>query len=290
MRASALVIDSSQAPGAQASSGPLLGIEGVGFSYAGKSWWQRSPAVQAKILDRIDIHTDRGEVLGVIGESGSGKTTLGLLVAGMIAAQQGRMQFEGSGLASTVAGRTKDQRRRIQIIFQDPLSSLNPRQTVSTALVRPLRFFFGLDAATAQGRAIELLARLGMSSDYLERYPRQLSGGQQQRIAIARAFAAQPDLLICDEITSALDALVQAQVLDHLLVLQRESAAAMMVITHDLSVVWKIAPRVIVLKQVTIVEEGHTASVFARPRDPYTTSLLEAATQASRMATAPGSA
>ena len=282
--AAALIIDASRAPGARSSTGPLLGIEGVGFSYAGKTWWKRTPADHAKILDRIDIQIGRGEVLGVIGESGSGKTTLGMLVAGMIAAREGRMQFEGKGLASTVVGRTKDQRRRIQMIFQDPLSSLNPRQTVGTALVRPLQFFFGLDGAAARRRAVELLARLGMGADFLDRYPRQLSGGQQQRIAIARAFAAQPDLLICDEITSALDASVQAQVLEHLLALQRESAAAMMVITHDLSVIWKIAPQVIVLKQGKIVEQGETATVFARPSNPYTAGLLEAATQASRIA------
>ena len=287
--AAALVIDPERAPGRRSPTEPLLDIEGVSFTYARQSWWRRAPAVQSRTLDRIDIRIGRGEVLGVIGESGSGKTTLGLLVAGMMAAGQGQMRFEGSGLAPSVARRTKEQRRRIQMIFQDPLSSLNPRQTVGTALVRPLRFFFGYDSPTARGRAVDLLARLGMGPDFLDRYPRQLSGGQQQRIAIARAFTANPDLLICDEITSALDASVQAQVLDHLLVLQRETTAAMMVITHDLSVIWKIAPRVIVLNRGTVVEEGDTASVFARPRDPYTASLLEAATQASRIATAPSS-
>ena len=285
--AAALVIDPERAPTQPPPSEPMLDVEGVGFAYGRQGWWPSAPRVQTRTLDGINIRIGRGEVLGVIGESGSGKTTLGLLVAGMMAAGQGRMRFEGANLAPGVAGRTKDQRRRIQMIFQDPLSSLNPRQTVGTAIMRPLRFFFGLERTAARQRAVDLLARLGMGADFLDRYPRQLSGGQQQRVAIARAFAANPDLLICDEITSALDASVQAQVLDHLLALQHETEAAMMVITHDLSVIWKIAPRVIVLKRGTVVEEGDTASVFACPRDRYTASLLEAATQASRMAGSP---
>jgi ABC-type glutathione transport system ATPase component len=276
------IVGRGQPPGREATAAPLLDIEAVDFAYAGASWWRRSAVARKKILKGIDVGVGRGEILGVIGESGSGKTTLGLLVAGMLAAREGRLRFEGETLAPAVAGRTRDQRRRIQMIFQDPLSSLNPRQTVATALIRPLQFFFGLDTQAARTRATDLLSRLGMGAEFLERYPRQLSGGQQQRVAIARAFAAEPDLLICDEITSALDATVQAQVLDHLLVLQRESAAAMIVITHDLSVIWKIAPRVIVLKRGTVVEQGDTATVFSRPRDPYTASLLDAATQAGR--------
>ena len=283
----ALAIDPERAPTQPPPTQPMLDIEDVGFAYGRQGWWPSAPAVQARTLDGINIRIGQGEILGVIGESGSGKTTLGLLVAGMMATGEGRMRFEGVPLAPGMAGRTKDQRRRIQMIFQDPLSSLNPRQTVGTAIMRPLRFFFGLDGSAARRRAVDLLARLGMGAEFLDRYPRQLSGGQQQRIAIARAFAADPDLLICDEITSALDASVQAQVLDHLLALQRQTATAMMVITHDLSVIWKIAPRVIVLKRGTVVEEGETASVFARPHDPYTASLLEAATQASHMANTP---
>jgi len=201
-----------------------------------------------------------------------------------MAADAGRLRFDGIALAARVAARSREQRRRIQVIFQDPLSSLNPRHTVGSALIRPLRLFFGLDRDAARARATTLLAQLGMGPEFLERFARQLSGGQQQRVAIARAFAAEPDLLICDEITSALDASIQAQVLAQLLALQQRSAAAMLVITHDLAVVSRVAPRVIVLRHGRIVEAGDTASVFRNPRDAYTASLLESATLASRAA------
>ena len=278
----ALLIDPQRAPQARPRTAELLSLRDVAFSHARAGWFGRTPAVR-RTLDQISVDVGRGEVLGVIGESGSGKTTLGLLLASMLAPQAGAICFEGHPLAPHVADRTRDQRRRIQMVFQDPLSSLNPRQTVGSALIRPLRHFFGLDRTAAHERTAALFARLGMGPEYLDRFPRQLSGGQQQRVAIARAFAAEPDLLICDEITSALDASVQAQVLDHLLELQRGSAAAMLVITHDLSVIWKVAPRVIVLKDGHIVEQGATEAVFGHPKDRYTADLLESATLAARL-------
>ncbi|MBL8702057.1 MAG: ABC transporter ATP-binding protein [Alphaproteobacteria bacterium] len=283
-----LRLDAGPAAAAPAAA-PILSIEKLGFVYDAPRWFglSRSPARPA--LTDIDVAVGRGEVLGVIGESGSGKTTLGLIVAGMMGASRGRIDFEGTSLAPRAAQRPADVRRRIQMVFQDPLSSLNPRHTVGAAIIRPLRRFFGLDRRAARARAAALLQELGMGETYLDRYPRQLSGGQQQRVAIARAFAAEPDLLVCDEITSALDASIQAQVLDHLLALQRRSGASMIVITHDLAVIWKMARRVIVLRHGRIVEAGETAEVFAAPRDPYTARLLEAATRATR-ATAPSTA
>jgi peptide/nickel transport system ATP-binding protein len=279
---SVLLIDPDRAPLRPPPAAPLLALDQVSFSYARPGWFRKA-APARRTLDDVSVTIGRGEVVGVIGESGSGKTTLGLLIAGMMAAEQGAIRVEGQVLAPRVAKRRKDQRRRIQMIFQDPLSSLNPRQTVGTTLARPMRLFFGLGAKAARARAAELLAQLGMEEDYLDRFPRQLSGGQQQRVAIARAFAAEPDLLICDEITSALDASIQAQVLDHLLALQRQSEAAMLVITHDLSVIWKVAPRVLVLKDGKVVEEGATDIVFNRPQMRYTAGLLDSATRASRL-------
>ncbi len=268
-------------------SAPVLEIDGLGFSYTRPPrlmprWLARQRTEAAPTLAAVDLRIGRGEVLGVIGESGSGKTTLGLIIAGLMAADEGRLRFEGGPLAGRVAARSREQRRRIQVIFQDPLSSLNPRHTVGSALIRPLRLFFGLDRDAARARATTLLAQLGMGPEFLGRFARQLSGGQQQRVAIARAFAAEPDLLICDEITSALDASIQSQVLAQLLALQQRSAAAMLVITHDLAVVSRVAPRVIVLRHGRIVEAGDTESVFRDPRDAYTASLLESATLASR--------
>ena len=261
---------------------PLLDVAGLGFAYPSPRRFGILPAAPKTVLQDINAKIGRGEVLGVIGESGSGKTTLGLIVAGMMGASRGRVDFEGAPLAARAAQRPPGIRRRIQMIFQDPLSSLNPRHTVGTSIMRPLRAFFDLDRAAARARAASLLGELGMGEAFLDRYPRQLSGGQQQRVAIARAFAAEPELLVCDEITSALDASVQAQVLDQLLALQRRSSVSMIVITHDLAVIWKMARRVIVLHQGQIVEAGETETVFAAPRDPYTARLLEAATRATR--------
>jgi peptide/nickel transport system ATP-binding protein len=190
--------------------------------------------------------------------------------------------------------RTRDQRRRVQMIFQDPLSSLNPRQRVLSAVARPIEVFFGVSATRARQRAAALLAELGLGDAYLDRFPRQLSGGQQQRVAIARAFAAEPDLIICDEVTSALDATIQGQVLDALLAMQHRRGVAMLVITHDLAVVWRLAQRVLVLQQGRVHEQGATAQVFAAPQSPYTRELLQASTAAARLthmaATAPRAA
>ncbi|CAH0200883.1 ABC transporter ATP-binding protein [Roseomonas sp. CECT 9278] len=257
---------------------PLLEVTGLGFRYARPSLLRRAPP-GPPILDDIGLTLARGEVLGVIGESGSGKTTLGGIVTGLLAADRGRLAFDGTELT---ARRTREQRRRIQMVFQDPLSSLNPRRRVGDAVMRPLRLFHGLDQRDAARRAARLFEELGLEPALLARFPRQLSGGQQQRVAIARAFAAEPDLLICDEITSALDASVQAQVLDHLAAMQRRQGTAMLLITHDLSVVWRMARRVAVMQGGRILETGETEAIFRKPANPYTAALLGAATRAAR--------
>lgn len=262
-----------------APAGPtLLAVTGLGFRYARPSIFRRNPP-GPPILEEIGLTVARGEVLGIIGESGSGKTTLGGIVTGLLATGTGRMIFDGAALT---ARRTREQRRRIQMVFQDPLSSLNPRRRVGDAVMRPLRLFHGLDARAAAARAAALFEELGLEPALLSRFPRQLSGGQQQRVAIARAFAAGPDLLICDEITSALDASVQAQVLDHLAAMQRRQGTAMLLITHDLSVVWRMARRVVVMQGGRILESGATEAVFRNPANPYTAALLGAATRAAR--------
>lgn len=276
----ALTLDRPPAARAIGGGDALLSVDRLGFSYPISALKRWRGAVAPKILQDISLQLSRGEVLGVVGESGSGKTTLGALIAGLMGPSAGSIQFEGSPLAATAAKRPADLRRRIQLIFQDPLSSLNPRHTVANAVTRPMRHYFGLGSAPARAKATALFQELGLDPALLDRFPRQLSGGQQQRVAIARAFAAEPDLLICDEITSALDATVQAQMLDQLMELQRRRRAALIMITHDLSVIWRMAPRVIVLRAGQIVEAGDTTAVFAAPKTAYAAELVAAATRA----------
>jgi ABC-type glutathione transport system ATPase component len=235
-------------------------------------------------LTDINFSLGRGEVLGVIGESGSGKTTLGSLVTGFLAPERGVLRFDGAALAGRAAARSTEHRRRIQMVFQDPLSSLNPRRRVGDQVARPMRLFHGLDKRKAEARTVQLFDELGLNADLITRFPRQLSGGQQQRVAIARAFAAEPDLLVCDEITSALDASVQAQLLDQLAAMQRRAGTALLLITHDLTVIWRMASRVIVMRSGRILEQGETNAVFRTPSNPYTAALLDAATRATRVA------
>ena len=266
----------------QPAAGPVLQVQGLGHSYAPRAWWAGRDAPVSMALQGVSLQLQPGQVLGVIGESGSGKTTLGAALAGLLVPSAGQMRFQGEPLPAGVAARTADQRRRVQMVFQDPLSSLNPRQRVGTAVARPLQVFFGLSRAQAWQRAAELLEELGMEASYLQRFARQLSGGQQQRVAIARALAAEPDLVICDEVTSALDASIQQQVLDLLVQQQSRRKLSLVVITHDLAVVWRLAHQVLVLRDGRVHEQGDTAEVFANPQSSYTRALLESATRASR--------
>jgi peptide/nickel transport system ATP-binding protein len=254
---------------------PVLEARGLHFSYpASRGFGKAAPARPA--LTEIDFSLGPGETLGVIGGSGSGKTTLGMIVAGLLAPSDGTLSFQGEDIGKLASRRDARQRLKIQIVFQDPLSSLNPRQTCAEAVIRPARFFLGVSRREAEAMTSDLFARLGLPEALLTRFPRQLSGGQQQRVAIARAFVARPDLLICDEITSALDASVQMQVLSTLADLQRESGVSIVMITHDLGTVWERAQQVIVLDQGRIVDAGRTADVFRNPKSEAAGALFAA--------------
>src|SRR5690606_19514766 len=219
---------------AKTSGEPLLTVRDLGFSYPAPRRLFGPRVTPRPALSGLSFEIARGETVGLVGESGSGKSTAAAIVAGLLAPGAGELRFDGKPLAGLARDRSHDLRRRIQIVFQDPLSSLNPRHRIDAILMRPLQLFHGLSDAEARRRAVALMERMQLDPALLDCYPRQLSGGQQQRVAIARAFAAEPDLVICDEVTSALDVSVQAQVLALLKDLQQRSGVACLFISHDL--------------------------------------------------------
>jgi len=274
-------ISETTRPQKQKTGGSLLKVEHLSFRYA-QRWSVAAlfnPQEEQLAVDDVSFELERGETLGLVGESGSGKSTMANVIVGLLAPTSGTVTFDGTAINAIDKHRSVELRHRIQIIFQDPLSSLNPRRRIETILARPLEIFFGIKGRSARDRAVELLEDMELSSDLLNRFPRQLSGGQQQRVAIARAFAAKPDLILCDEITSALDVCVQAHVLKLLKGTQRKSGAACLFISHDLGVVKQVADETVILQTGRVVEAGPTRSVFDNPSHTYTRLLLAAASR-----------
>jgi peptide/nickel transport system ATP-binding protein len=226
------------------------------------------------VLHDINFAIAAGECLALVGQSGSGKTTLARSIAGLHRDVSGEMTLTGAVLPPGIRQRPAAARRRIQYIFQNPYASLNPRRTVGEIVARPLRLFAGLDAEAARARVVRELERVSLHARLLDRYPDQLSGGERQRVAIARALAAEPALLICDEVTSALDVSVQAAVMALLSELRTEMNLAMLFVTHNLTLVRSFADRVAVMNQGRIVEMRETAAIFEAPEDAYTRALL----------------
>lgn len=231
-------------------------------------------------LDGVSIRMDSGEIVALVGESGSGKTTLGRVIAGLQRPIEGSLHWRGGEpIPFEAVKRSTEQRRSIQLIFQNATAALNPRLTIGQSLLRPITLFRD-DLRSANDRretAREALRQVNLPAEFMDRFPHQLSGGQKQRAAIARAFVAQPDLIICDEIVSSQDVSVQAAILELLRELVAESDTALLFITHDLAVVRSIAHRVHILKSGGTVETGPTRQVFEDPQDPYTRELLAAA-------------
>lgn len=261
--------DLAPAPIEPLSPTQLLAVEGVSVVYGrGRRRFTAIPDISLTIQE--------GETLALVGESGSGKSTLARAIAGMVPPAKGEIRLSGTRLNASVRGRTPEQRRLIQFIFQNPDASLNPRARVLSSLTRPIRFFFPDRRGDIGQQVVEALANVRLDARYAERFPDQLSGGERQRIAIARALVASPTLLLCDEILSALDVSVQANVLALLQRLKSEHNIAMLFISHDLAVVRMLADRVCVLFRGEIVEMGERDLIFAAPFHPYTHSLLEA--------------
>lgn len=241
-----------------------------------KSWpWQKAGRLQA--VNGVSFDLQPGETLGVVGESGCGKSTLARAIIGLVKAESGSVLWQGRELTALGEKALRLQRRDMQMIFQDPLASLNPRMTVGDIIAEPLRTFYPeLGKAEAMRQVKEVMRKVGLLPNQINRYPHEFSGGQCQRIGIARALILKPKLLICDEPVSALDVSIQAQVVNLLKAVQREMGLAMIFIAHDLSVVKHISDRVLVMYLGNAVELGDDKAVYSAPAHPYTRALMSA--------------
>ncbi len=230
-----------------------------------------------KAIEDVSFHIPKGKTLGLVGESGSGKSSLARALVGLTPLQGGKIFFENTCISSLSKQQFFPYRKKIQMIFQDPFSSLNPKMTVFQILEEPLKIHFKhLSKKDREERIIKLLEQVGLEAKYAFRYPYEFSGGQRQRIGIARALAGEPEFIVCDEIVSALDVSVQAQILNLLKDLQDTLKLSYLFISHDLAVIEHMSDSLLVLHNGRIVEEGPTATVCSNPQHPYTQSLLEA--------------
>lgn len=249
----------------QAGGSPILSVKNVTAAYPG------SPA---KVLKNVSVDLLPGQTLAVVGESGSGKSTLARAITGLLPPEAGTITFAGRDLPRRLADRSKTDLRELQMIYQMADVAMNPRQTVATIIGRPLEFYFGIKGAERDRRVAELLEKIEMGRGFADRYPAELSGGQKQRVCIARALAAKPKLIICDEVTSALDPLVANGILKLLLDLQEEEGVAYLFITHDLATVKSIADAIAVMYRGEVVRYGPKSKVLTPPFDAYTDLLL----------------
>lgn len=229
-----------------------------------------------KAVDGVSLTLAKGEAFGLVGESGSGKSTIGKAALHLVPITDGRLVIDNEDLTTIDAAAEKKLRRKAQMIFQDPHSALNPRMTIMRSVAEPLVLHTSVRGSALQARVAELLEIVGLSGQFLYRYPHELSGGQKQRVCIARAIALNPDLLILDEPTSALDVSVQSQILEFLKTLQADFGLTYLFISHNLAVVRYLCRRIAVMYLGVIVEEGETETVFNNPRHPYTQALLKA--------------
>ncbi len=246
-------------------SEPVLSVSNVTARYKGTNF---------DVLKDISVELHPGQTLAVVGESGSGKSTLARVITGLLPPSAGEITFGGRSLSPALKGRSMDDLRELQMIYQMADTAMNPRQTVGTIIGRPLEFYFGLRGAEKKRRIMELLEEIEMADGFIDRYPAELSGGQKQRVCIARSLAAKPKIIICDEVTSALDPLVADGILKLLLDLQKQEDVAYLFITHDLATVKAIADSIAVMYQGEVVRYGPKSEVLAPPFDDYTDLLL----------------
>ena len=264
------------------SARPMIALHGVGCDFdVSKPWLtrviERAPRQLLQAVNDVSLNVRRGETLALVGESGCGKSTIARLIVGLYKPSRGRIEFDGIAQESRKGAWNPAVRRRMQMIFQDPYASLNPRWRVASIVAEPL-LAAGVDARreNIRARVAELLTQVGLSPDDSEKYPHEFSGGQRQRISIARALSSAPEFLICDEPTSALDVSVQAQILNLMKELQDRLGLTYLFISHNLAVVSQMATRVGVMYLGRMVEEADAAKLFSRPQHPYTRMLLDA--------------
>lgn len=259
------------------SSSPLLEVKNLSKKFPIKGGLLGRVVANVNAVNNVSFSIKKGETLGLVGESGCGKSTLGRCILRLIEPSSGEVFFDGKNITTMTAQELKDIRKRVQIIFQDPYASLNPRMTVESILAEPLEIH-GLFPGKAEKRKRlrELLNYVQLPSDALSKYPHEFSGGQRQRICIARALAVQPDFIVCDEPVSALDVSVQAQIINLLMDLQKELGLTYLFIAHDLKVVEFISNRVSVMYLGNLVETAAAADLYGSPRHPYTKALISA--------------
>ena len=263
----------ASAPGADLESSrqqPVLSLQGLNAGYGGVK--SGKPGVQ--ILFDVDVDIPRGQAVGVIGESGCGKSTMARVISGLTPAFEGEVRLDGKALPPDVKHRDKKDLQRVQLVLQMPDVSFNPKKLVAQALGRPLEFYLGMNGAERDRRVAELLNMVELPADYAGRFPHELSGGEKQRVNLARALAAEPDVILCDEVTSALDTVVGAAIIKLLESLQDRLDTAFVFISHDLSTVASFANRIVVLYAGRVAEQGPTQRILSPPHHPYTRLLL----------------
>ena len=243
----------------------VLSIKNIDAAYNGS----------LKVLHNVNIRIPRGRTVAVVGESGSGKSTTARVITGLLPPMSGSVEFNGEALPAELKDRNKDQLQRIQMIYQSADTAMNPRQTISEIIGRPLEFYHGLSGLQKQERVLELLKMIELDESFYDRLPSELSGGQKQRVCIARALAADPEIIICDEVTSALDQIVQEGILKLLLNLQKDYNITYLFITHDIAVVNAISDEIVVMYQGAVIEQGLKSEIMSPPHPEYTQLLLK---------------
>ncbi len=259
---------------------PVLEVRDVAVHFKVRSGWLGDAGEAIKAVDGVDLTIGAGETLGLVGESGCGKSTISNAIVGLVPPTRGSIRIRGQEIAGASTKALRSARRHVQMIFQNPALSLNPRATVGAALAEPLAVRGVASGAALRNRIGTLLAQVGLRAEDARRYPHQFSGGQRQRIVIARALALEPALVVCDEPVSALDVSVRAQILNLLIDLQRRLGVSYLFVSHDLSVVRHISDQVAVMYLGRIVEHAARDILFATPKHPYTKALMSAVPEA----------